>query len=96
MVGGLLALAGAVPLFAVSATTGAPETAAATSEMTALFLVAAVGFLGPIVARLAAGAAGSAARARLAGRRLPRLREPAHRDAALLVGQHAAGAHRRR
>ncbi len=52
--GGLLALAGAAPLFAVSATTGAPDTAAATSEMTALFLVAAVGFLGPVVARLAA------------------------------------------
>jgi putative ABC transport system permease protein len=55
VIGGLLALAGAVPLFAVSTTTSAPDTAAATSEMTALFLVAAVGFLGPIVARLAAG-----------------------------------------
>ncbi|MGZ6636857.1 MAG: ABC transporter permease [Solirubrobacteraceae bacterium] len=54
MIGGLLALAGAAPLFAVSATTSAPDTAAATSEMTALFLVAAVGFLGPIVARVAA------------------------------------------
>jgi putative ABC transport system permease protein len=58
VIGGLLALAGAVPLFAVSATTRAPDTAAATSEMTALFLVAAVGFLGPIVARLAAGLLG--------------------------------------
>ena len=58
MVGGLIALAGAVPLFAVSATTGAPDTAAATSELTALFLVAAVGFLGPIVARVAAGLLG--------------------------------------
>jgi putative ABC transport system permease protein len=58
VVGGLLALAGAVPLFAVSATTSAPDTAAATSEMTALFLVAAVGFLGPIVARVAAGVLG--------------------------------------
>jgi putative ABC transport system permease protein len=57
-IGGLLALAGAVPLFAVSATTGAPDTAAATSEMTALFLVAAVGFLGPLVARGAAGLLG--------------------------------------
>ena len=73
----------------------APDTAAATSEMTALFLVVAVGFLGPIVARARRRAAGAAARATLAGRRLPRLREPAHRDAALLVGQHAAGAHRR-
>lgn len=58
VIGGLLALAGAAPLFAVAATTGAPDTAAATSEMTALFLVAAVGFLGPIVARVAAGVLG--------------------------------------
>ncbi len=58
LIGGLLALAGAVPLLAVSSTTGAPDTAAATSEMTALFLVAAVGFLGPIVARIAAGLLG--------------------------------------
>jgi putative ABC transport system permease protein len=58
VIGGLLAIAGAVPLFAVATTTGAPDTAAATSEMTALFLVAAVGFLGPIVARGAAGVLG--------------------------------------
>src|SRR3954467_5270368 len=58
MIGGLIALAGAAPLFAVSATTSAPDTAAATSEMTALFLVAAVGFLGPIVARVAAAVLG--------------------------------------
>jgi putative ABC transport system permease protein len=58
VIGGLLSLAGAVPLLAVATTTGAPDTAAATSEMTALFLVAAVGFLGPIVARLAAGLLG--------------------------------------
>ncbi|HYH88055.1 MAG TPA: ABC transporter permease [Solirubrobacteraceae bacterium] len=58
VIGGLIALAGAAPLFAVAATTGAPDTAAATSELTALFLVAAVGFLGPIVARLAAGVLG--------------------------------------
>ncbi len=58
VIGGLLALAGAAPLFAVAATTRAPDTAAATSEMTALFLVAAVGFLGPIVARVAAGVLG--------------------------------------
>src|SRR4051794_38388361 len=58
VIGGLLALAGAAPLFAVSATTRAPDTAAATSEMTALFLVAAVGFLGPIVARVAAAVLG--------------------------------------
>src|SRR5829696_8965311 len=58
VIGGLVALAGAAPLFAVAATTGAPDTAAATSEMTALFLVAAAGFLGPIVARAAAGVLG--------------------------------------
>src|SRR4051812_2836556 len=58
VVGGLLALAGAVPLFAVSASTGAPDTAAATSEMTALFLIAAVGCLGPIVTRIAAAVLG--------------------------------------
>src|SRR3954449_8490806 len=54
LIGGLLALAGAVPLFAVSTTTRVPETAAATSEMTAIMLVLAVGFRGPIVARLGA------------------------------------------
>jgi putative ABC transport system permease protein len=58
VIGGLIALAGAAPLFAVSATTGSPDTAAATSELTALFLVLAVGFLGPIVARLAAAVTG--------------------------------------
>jgi putative ABC transport system permease protein len=55
IIGGLLALAGAVPLFTVSTTTSTPETAAATSELTALCLVVAVGFLGPVVARVAAG-----------------------------------------
>ena len=54
VIGGALAFAGAVPLFAVASTTNSPETAAATSELTALFLVLAVGFLGPILARLAA------------------------------------------
>jgi putative ABC transport system permease protein len=54
LIGGLLALAGAVPLFLVSTTSRVPETAAATSEMTAIMLVLAVGFLGPIVARLGA------------------------------------------
>jgi putative ABC transport system permease protein len=58
VIGGLLALAGAVPLFAVSATTSTPETAAATSELTAIFLVTAVGFLGPIVARVVARSVG--------------------------------------
>ena len=58
VIGGLVALAGAVPLFAVSASTGAPDTAAATSELTALFLVVAVGCLGPIAARGAAGLLG--------------------------------------
>ena len=37
IIGGLLALAGAVPLFTVSTTTTRPETAAATSEMTRCF-----------------------------------------------------------
>ncbi len=58
LIGGGLSLAGAAPLFAVAASTGDPETAAATSEMTALFLLAAAGFLGPVVARLAAGILG--------------------------------------
>jgi putative ABC transport system permease protein len=60
LIGGLLALAGAVPLFAVSTTTHVPETAAATSEMTAIMLVLAVGFLGPIAARLGAKLVGPA------------------------------------
>src|SRR3954452_10340368 len=60
LVGGLLALAGAVPLFAVSTTARAPDTAAATSEMTAIMLVVAVGFLGPVVARLGAKIVGPA------------------------------------
>jgi putative ABC transport system permease protein len=58
MIGGLIALAGAVPLFTVSTTTTTPETAAATSELTAICLVVAVGFLGPVVARVAAGVVG--------------------------------------
>jgi putative ABC transport system permease protein len=52
--GGLLALAGAVPLFAVATTTSTPATAAATAELTAIFLVVAVGFLGPVLAWAAA------------------------------------------
>jgi len=43
-----------VPLFLVATTTHAPDTAAATSEMTAIMLVLAVGFLGPIAARVGA------------------------------------------
>jgi putative ABC transport system permease protein len=54
VIGGLLALVAAVPLFTVSVTTGTVQTAAATSELTAICLVVAVGFLGPIVARLGA------------------------------------------
>src|SRR3954471_17731269 len=54
LIGGLLALAGAAPLFLVSTTTRTPDTAAATSEMTAIMLVLAVGFLGPIAARIGA------------------------------------------
>jgi putative ABC transport system permease protein len=53
MIGGLVAIAGAIPLFSVASTTRSPSTAAATSEMTAIFLVIAVGFLGPVVARIA-------------------------------------------
>jgi putative ABC transport system permease protein len=58
VIGGLLALAGAAPLFAVSTSTSAPATAAATSELTAIFLVIAAAFLGPIGARIAAGLLG--------------------------------------
>ena len=54
LIGGLLALGGAVPLFMVSVTTTTPETAAATSELNAIFLVAAAAFLGPIVPYVAA------------------------------------------
>src|SRR3954452_7462652 len=54
LAGGAIALVAAVPLFSVANVTHSAQTAAATSEMTALFLVAAVGFLGPLVARLAA------------------------------------------
>jgi putative ABC transport system permease protein len=50
IIGGLLALAGAVPLFAVSTTTTVPQTAAATSEISAVFLVVAAAFFGPLVA----------------------------------------------
>jgi putative ABC transport system permease protein len=50
----VLALAGAVPLFAVATTTRMPDSAAATSEMTAIMLVLAAGFLGPIAARVGA------------------------------------------
>jgi putative ABC transport system permease protein len=50
LIGGLLALAGAVPLFAVSTTTTTPQTAAATSEIDAVFLVVAAAFFGPVVA----------------------------------------------
>jgi putative ABC transport system permease protein len=62
LIGGLIALAGAAPLLAVSVSSGSPDTVAATSEMSALFLVAAVGFLGPIVARAAAAVVGPLAR----------------------------------
>ena len=54
LIGGLVAIAGAVPLFSVASTTSAPDTAAATSQLTAIFLVVAAGCLGPIVARAAA------------------------------------------
>jgi putative ABC transport system permease protein len=54
MIGGLLAIAAAIPLFAVSAATTTPATAAATSELDAICLVIAAGCLGPLVARIAA------------------------------------------
>jgi putative ABC transport system permease protein len=54
IIGGLLAIAGAVPLFTVATTTTTPETAAATAEMTAIMLVLAVAFLGPLAAYVAA------------------------------------------
>jgi putative ABC transport system permease protein len=54
IIGGLLAVGVAVPLFTVSASTSTPATAAPTSELSAISLVVAVAFLGPIVARLAA------------------------------------------
>jgi putative ABC transport system permease protein len=54
LIGGLLALAGAVPLFIVSTTTSTPQTAAATAELTAIFLVVAVAFMGPVAARVVA------------------------------------------
>src|SRR5215469_6462080 len=50
IIGGVLALGAAIPLFAVSTTTTSPSTAAATSEMNAVFLVVAAAFLGPVVA----------------------------------------------
>src|SRR6185437_5067169 len=47
IIGGLVALAAAVPLFLVSTTTTDPQTAAATSEINAVFLVVAAAFFGP-------------------------------------------------
>jgi putative ABC transport system permease protein len=52
LIGGLVAIAGAVPLFSVAASTTNPATAAATSELTAIFLVTAAGCLGPVVSRV--------------------------------------------
>ena len=49
VIGGMIALAAAVPLFAVSITTTDPQTAAPTSEINALFLVVAAAFFGPVV-----------------------------------------------
>jgi putative ABC transport system permease protein len=54
VIGGLLALASAIPLFTISTTTTTPQTAAATSELSAIFLVVAAAFLGPIVAKAVA------------------------------------------
>jgi putative ABC transport system permease protein len=55
IVGGLLALVAAAPLFSVSITTSTLKTAAATAELSAIFLVVAAAFLGPLIARAAAG-----------------------------------------
>ena len=55
LIGGLVAVAGAVPLFAVSTATTTPATAAATSELDAMFLIVAAGCFGPLIARVAAG-----------------------------------------
>jgi putative ABC transport system permease protein len=52
LIGGLLAIASAIPLFSVASTTSVAATAAATSQLTAIFLVIAAGCLGPILARL--------------------------------------------
>ena len=50
IIGGALALAGAIPLLAVATTTTSPQTAAPTSELGAICLVVAAAFLGPVVA----------------------------------------------
>ena len=95
VIGGLLALAGAAPLFAVSATTSAPG-----HRRGDLRDDGALPRRGGRLPRTDRGARRrraprAAARGALAGRRLPGVREPAHRHAALLVGQHAARAHGR-
>jgi putative ABC transport system permease protein len=54
IIGGLVALAGAAPLFIVATTSDAPEAVGATAQMTAIMLVVALGFLGPVVVYLAA------------------------------------------
>src|SRR6185437_1073987 len=50
IIGGGLALAGAIPLLLVSTTTTSPQTAAPTSEMSAICLIVAAAFFGPVVA----------------------------------------------
>ncbi len=49
IIGGLVALAAAVPLFTVSATASTVQTVAATAELNAIFLVVAAAFLGPVI-----------------------------------------------
>ncbi|HXC82352.1 MAG TPA: ABC transporter permease [Trebonia sp.] len=49
VIGGLIALAGAVPLFAVSVTSTNPQTVQATAQIGAIFLVLVVAFFGPVV-----------------------------------------------
>ena len=50
IIGGVLALGGAIPLLLVSTTTTSPQTVAPTSEMSAICLVVAAAFFGPVVA----------------------------------------------
>jgi putative ABC transport system permease protein len=50
IIGGALALVGAIPLLGVATTTTSPQTAAPTSELGAICLVVAAAFLGPVVA----------------------------------------------
>ena len=94
LIGGALALAGAIPLFTVSTTTSTPRDRGGD--------VRADGDLpggGGRVPRTGRGSSrGSPARAAAgcgrARRRVPRVRQPRHGDASVLIGDHPAGPHR--